>query len=138
MSDKRSQLIIKRHFQQSMILEMLLVMFILVNLIVIAGYFLIDSISDVQQLKHNLAFTVAALEIVGFIIFYKMNLRSSHRIAGPVYVIERCLRWIAQGELTFTMRLRQGDQFHEVKEQMNDSVAILRKRIASSQALAQQ
>ena len=135
MSEKRSQLIIKRHFQQSMILEVLLVMFNLVTVIVIAGNFLIDSMSDVQQLKHNLAFTVAGLEIVGFAVFYKLHLRSSHRIAGPVYVLERSLKLIESGDLSFDMGLRQGDQFHEVKDQMNLTLAVLKERISKAQKL---
>lgn len=136
MSEQRSQLFIKQQFQRSLIVEVLLITFILINLIVIAGYFLIDSISDVQQLKRYLGVTVAALEVVGFVVVYRFNLKSSHRIAGPVFVIERSLKSIEAGDLSFTMRLRQGDQFHEVKEQMNATVGELRQRLAKAQQLA--
>ena len=137
MSDKRSQLIIKRHFQQGMILETLLVMFIMVNVIVIIAYFFIESMTDVQQLKHNLAFTVAALEVIGFVVFYRLNLRSSHRIAGPVFVVERGLKLMESGDLTFSVGLRQGDQFHEVKDQMNLTLAALKQRITKAQQLTE-
>lgn len=138
MGEQRSQLLIKRQFQQSLILEVMLATFVFINLIVIIGYLLIDSIADVQQLKRYLGFAVAALEIVGFVVVYRINLRSSHRIAGPVFVIERSLRQIEVGELDFTMRLRQGDQFQEVCEQMNTTVTGLRQRIGRAQQLARQ
>lgn len=138
MAEQRRQLLIKRRFQQSLILEVLLVTFILLNIIVIAGYLLIDSIADVQQLKHYLALMVAGVEVVGFAVVYRFNLKASHRIAGPVFVIERSLKQIGAGDLSFTMRLRQGDQFQEVRQQMNDSVDSLRQRIASAQRLARQ
>jgi len=134
-TDQRSQLFIKRQFQQSLILETLLVMFILINVMVTACYFLIDSISDIQTLKHYMAYTVTGLEVIGFIVFYRINLRSSHRVAGPVFVIERCLKAIQRGDLSFTMHLRKHDQFHEVKDQMNDTVAVLKNQLSSAQAL---
>lgn len=138
MTEQRSQLFIKRRFQQSLILEVLLITFILINLIVIAGYLLIDSITDVQQLKGYLAFTVAGLEIIGFVVVYRFSLKSSHRIAGSVFVIERSLKTMECGDLSFTMHLRKGDQFQEVRQQMNTTLAELRERIARAQRLAHQ
>lgn len=138
MADQRSRLIIKRHFQRSMILEILLITFLLINLIVIVGYLLIDSISDIQQLKHYLGFAVAGLEAVGFVLVYRYNLKASHRIAGPLFVIERNLKLIQAGDLSFTMRLRQGDRFHEVKDQFNLTLSDLKQRIAKAQQLAAQ
>ncbi len=138
MVEQRSQLIIKQHFQQSMILQVMLVTFIMINLIVIIGYLLIDSILDVQQLKRYLAFSVAGLEIIGFIFVYRLNVKSSHRIAGPVYVIERSLKSIEAGDLSFTMRLRKNDQFHEVKDQMNLTLTKLKQHIGTAQQLAGQ
>lgn len=136
MADQRSRLIIKRHFQRSMILEILLITFLLINLIVIVGYLLIDSINDIQQLKHYLGFTVAGLEAIGFAVVYRYNLKASHRIAGPLFVIERNLKYIQAGDLSFAMRLRQGDRFHEVKDQFNLTLTDLRERIAKAQQLA--
>jgi sensor histidine kinase YesM len=138
MAEQRKQLFIKRRFQQNMILEVLLITFILINLIVIAGYLVIDSMSDIQQLKQTLAFMVAGFEIIGFAVVYRFNVKSSHRIAGPVFVIERSLKFIESGDLAFTMRLRQGDQFLEVCDQVNSTVGALRERVARVQQLAHQ
>lgn len=138
MGEQRNQLIIKQQFQQNMILQVMLVTFIMINVIVIFGYILIDSMADIQQLKRYLAFSVAGLEIIGFIFVYKINIKSSHRIAGPIFVLERSLKAIEAGDLSFTMRLRKNDQFQEVKDQMNLTLTKLNQRIGIAQQLAGQ
>lgn len=135
MAEQRSQLFIKRQFQQSMILEVILITFILINVIVIAGYLVIDSISDIQQIKAILAYTVAALEIVGFFVVYRYNLKASHRIAGPIFTLERCIAAFAAGDLTVNMRLRKNDQFQEICESMNRAIGALRERVENVQML---
>lgn len=136
MADQRSQLFIKKEFQKNMVLEVLLITFILINAVVITGYLLIDSIADVHDLKQYLAYTIAAVEIVGFIIVYRFNLRASHRIAGPVYSFEQGLKAIDSGDLGFSLKFRQPDHFHEVGEQLNQTVDMLRQRIDRAQTLA--
>lgn len=136
MAEQRSEFLIKRKFQKTMILEVLLITFIMINLVVCAGYLLIDSISDVHDLKQYLALTIAAMEIVGFYIVYQYNVKSSHRIAGPVYKFEQSLKSIESGDLGFSLRLRENDKFQEVSEQMNATVTTLRQRIERAQALA--
>lgn len=119
-----------------MILEILLITFILINLVVIAGYLLIDSIADVHDLKSYLAYTIAAVEIVGFIVLYRINLRASHRIAGPVYSIEQSLKSVQSGDLGLSLQFRDTDHFQEIGEQMNHTVDTLRQRINRAQSLA--
>ena len=134
MSEMRKQLFIKRQFQQGMILEVLLASLIMVNVIIIIGYFMINSISDLHQFKRVFAFTVAAVEIAGMFAIYRYNLKVSHRIAGPIFVIERCLRSLEAGDLSFDMRLRKDDQFQEVAIQMNATLHQLRERISRLQS----
>ena len=89
---KRRQKYVKRQFQHSMLLQALLTTFIIVNIIVMAIFWAMDSFSDLHQLKIYLAGTIVSLEIIGFIASYKLNLEASHRIAGPIFSMERCLR----------------------------------------------
>lgn len=136
MANQRSQLIVKQAFQYSMIMEIMLAMFILVNVIILAGYFMVDLIPDKQLLKQALPFVVVALELLGFFVIYKINVKTSHRIAGPVFVIERSLQKIEQGDLNFTLNLRKEDYFHEVTGQLNTTVKSLHDRIEKAQQLA--
>jgi len=135
---KRRQKYVKRQFQHSMLLQALLTTFIIVNIIVMAIFWAMDSFSDLHQLKIYLAGTIVSLEIIGFIASYKLNLEASHRIAGPIFSMERCLRNVEKGNLTSTLKLRETDQFPETAEQLNSTVNSVRTRINNAQYLAAQ
>jgi len=133
---KRKQMYVKRQFQQSMLLQTLLITFILVNTIVMAIFWAIDLFHDLQQLKFYLACSIAVLEVIGLITLYRLNLAASHRIAGPIFSLERCLKKVEQGNLTSTLKLRKTDQFPETAEQLNTTVNSVRNRINQAQYLA--
>ena len=106
---KRKQMYVKRQFQSSMLLQSTLVTFIIVNVIIMAIFWAIDGFSDPLQFKTYLAFTLAALELLAFAVLYKLNLAASHRIAGPIYSMERRLSEAEQGDLISTLKLRKTD-----------------------------
>lgn len=135
---KRNQLYVKRQFQQSMLLQALLITFIIVNVVVMAIFWAMDYFADLQQMKIYLACTIATLELVGFITLYRLNLRASHRIAGPIFSMERCLQQIEEGNLTSTLQLRKTDNFQETAEQLNATVRSVRSRVNQAQYLAEQ
>lgn len=136
MAEKRSQLIVKQAFQYSMIIEVMLVMFILLNIIVTVGYLIANSIDDTQRLMQILPIMLVGLEMIGFLVVYKITVKTSHRIAGPLFVIERGLKRLEQGDLSNTLNLRKGDYFHEVTDQLNNTMESLRERIEKVQQLA--
>jgi methyl-accepting chemotaxis protein len=135
---KRNQMYVKRQFQQSMLLQALLITFIIVNTMVMTIFWAMDYFADLQQMKVYVACTIAALEIIGFFFLYRLNLKASHRIAGPIYSLERCLQRIEAGDLTGTLRLREDDNFPETAEQLNATVKTVRSRINQAQYLAAQ
>lgn len=137
-SEQRNQYLIKPRFQHSMMLETLLVSFILVNSIVIFGYFLLETTSDLQSFRQYLAYSIASIEVLAFIVIYFVNRRLSHRIAGPVYKIEGILSSLAQGDFRVKMSLREKDHFQELSEQVNTLVGTLREPLDESQQLARE
>ncbi len=133
MSNKRKQYIVKKDFQHSHIMEGLLIIFITINLIIAAGYLFLDSAADFQRLKLIIVTSIAGIEILALLIVFRYKLIVSNRIAGPLFVLERYLVAMKQGDLSFTMRLREKDHFHEVKDQLNDTVSTLREQIKLAQ-----
>lgn len=133
MSEQRKIYIVKKDFQHSHILEGLLIVFITINLVVAAGYLFLDSAADFQRLKMIIVTSIAGIEILALFFVFRYKLIVSNRIAGPLYVLERYLTAMQQGDLSFTMTLRQKDHFHEVKDQLNDTVADMRQQISSAQ-----
>lgn len=65
----------------------------------------------------------------------------SHRLAGPLFRLEKSLEAIASGDLTYRMWLRPGDELTDFKDKFNKTAEAiqvrLRKDIASSYAARQ-
>ena len=67
-----------------------------------------------------------ALIIVTTII---VTLYISHKIAGPIFRLEKELRRIGQGDLTTTVALRDNDQMEAFARQVNAMTAELNQRV---------
>jgi methyl-accepting chemotaxis protein len=127
MAEKRKLLRIKNDFQQKLILQTLSAVFISINVIVI--YLFLGPLKSGLVRTDIIGPIIGILEVVTFVIVYRFSLIASHRIAGPVFVLERGLKHLADGDLTQELRLRKGDNFHETAEIFNLTLADLRERI---------
>lgn len=137
MQNRRKILKVKNKFQDRMILEVVLTTFIFINVLVIASFFAIESIQDFFRLKMTLAVALATGEVGGLAIIYYYSLKSSHRIAGPVYMLERRLDEMANGNLAVSLHLRQGDYFHETGDVFNRCAANLKRRVSDVRSTAE-
>lgn len=137
MSNRRRILKVKNKFQDQMILEIILVSFIFINMLVMLSFFAMDTIRDLFRLKFTLAVALACGELGGLIIIYLYTLKTSHKIAGPVYMIERRLGEIAKGDLTVSLKLRKNDHFHDTADVLNTSVEQLRGKILKVRSAAE-
>lgn len=64
--------------------------------------------------------------LIILLVLAVVGIHYSHRIAGPIYNINRCLDLAARGELHREIHLRQGDFFHETAEKLNKVLPINR------------
>lgn len=99
----------------------------------------------------DLALLYPYLKKVGFVFVAKFlvyagvlatgSIFLSHRLAGPLFRLEKSLDAIAEGDLTYRMWLRPGDELTEFKDKFNKTAEAiqvrLRKDIASSYAARQ-
>ncbi|MFA5317843.1 MAG: HAMP domain-containing protein [Dehalococcoidales bacterium] len=69
--------------------------------------------------------SIATIAIVLFI---------SHRIAGPLYRLEKSLEDIAGGDLTADVHLRQADEVKTLAETLNRTMKVIREPLAASKA----
>jgi methyl-accepting chemotaxis protein len=53
------------------------------------------------------------------ILFGVLSIFITHKLAGPVFVFERMTRNIAAGDLTVRVKLRKGDDLHDLEENFN-------------------
>lgn len=94
-----------------------------------------DAVYTLYSIKRAVAPTLfASLEsllLLGIVTVFiiAMSLFFSHKIAGPLYRIERDLETIASGDLTVHTRLRAKDQIVELANVINRSTRSLNRRI---------
>ncbi|MCB9890823.1 MAG: hypothetical protein H6832_02325 [Planctomycetes bacterium] len=54
-------------------------------------------------------------------------LRYSNRIAGPMYRLCKSMREIRDGDVSFTVKLRKGDELTEIADELNAMIAWIRE-----------
>ena len=130
MKNRRKTLKIKTKFQNQLILETTLVAFIFINCLIVLMFLFSEGGYNASLLKLKLAMIMAAGEVVGLVLVYRYSLKASHRIAGPLWNLERQLTLLGNGDLTVYARLRERDHLKETATLFNETVVKLRKNIA--------
>lgn len=83
--------------------------------------------SDDARRVFQLTLTFLVLEVAGLGV---MGLLITHRVVGPVFVLQRHLKTILEGRYPVTRPLRQGDEFREAFETFTAVVDQMKKRDA--------
>ena len=135
MNNKRSQIIIKNEFQQKLILNTLLITLITLNVIIITAFLLDGKFGSEDAMFSVFNISIAAMEIVAVVIVYFISRKISFHIAGPVYAIERTLGYMNEGDLAQSLRLRPGDHFVEVADEINVLLSNYRERLMRAKEL---
>lgn len=74
----------------------------------------------------------AVLVIIGFVAM--ISIIFTHKIAGPIYKIERtCRQIIDENDLSFHIQLRTGDELQELAEEINRLVDHVRTTLTITQ-----
>lgn len=137
MQERRRILKVNAAFQNRYILEALLLALVFVNSAVAIAFVAHSYFGGVTNFKLLLALILATTEIAGVTAAYLYLLRTSHRIAGPIFVLKRTLRAIGEGDLSVRMRLRTKDHMKDVAATMNATLERLGERIAALRETAE-
>jgi len=135
----------KRSMKNFLIMKELQLKFavtIILLLLVMFGFFTLQTSATLKMI-YDQGVTVEAGEKIQyfqmtfggvylvFILFFSIYL--SHRIAGPLYRIEKDLKALSgDGDLTRVFRLRKNDEMQEVAQAINVMLTGLRDRIAGA------
>ena len=130
MNNRRHVLKVKTKFQNQLILETTLIAFIFINCLIVLLFLFSEGGYNASLLKLKLAMILAAGEMVGLVLVYRYSLKASHRIAGPLWNLERQLTRLGNGDLTVYVRLREHDHLKDTAALFNETVIKLRKNIA--------
>jgi methyl-accepting chemotaxis protein len=136
MDNRRHIIVINKKFQYQYSLLIAALAVLLVN-----GFLIVRMVLPGEQPLHLSTATAIGLALVEFLLIAAIwygSLKSSHRIAGPVYVFTREISRLGVGDLNARIALRDKDMFQPEAEQMNKSLAALRSRIDRIKALSNQ
>lgn len=123
MQNKRKSKLINPKAQYREALVAVMIFIIAMNsLIIFYSLFILDASSTPSTLGY---FLIGITEIIFIASMWHFSIRSSHRMAGPVYAFERELKKLQDGELTVEIKLRPTDDFIETAEVINASLAHL-------------
>lgn len=77
------------------------------------------------------------LVLVNVIIVFIVSIIYSHQIAGPAFKLEKSIKRIASGDLTFEVTLRRNDSLKELAAAINSMLAKFRTTLASARSLSE-
>jgi methyl-accepting chemotaxis protein len=136
MDNRRKTIVINKPFQYQQSLLVAALAILLIN-----GFLILRLLFPGEEplgLTTGQMTGLAVLELLLVAGIWYGCLKASHRIAGPVYVFAREIRRLGEGDLRAKVILRDKDMFRPEAEQINNSIAALRTRIATVKELSEQ
>lgn len=145
--NRRRNYFIKKRFQTSFIIKFCLLLLLACVIMGFAAYLLTEKTTTTSF--ENLRLTVKSTSdyILPILIYSSIMavilvslativivLFISHRIAGPLYRLERSISDIGNGDLTVNTYLRQADEIKVLAEVLNKAVKGIREPLSSSKA----
>lgn len=110
---------------------LLLFIFIFVNFSQFISSFSLESVNIAKH--HQPGFYRWFLFFLPAIFFFLyFALHSSHRIAGPLYSIERKIEQMGQGNLTTRLTLRKGDEGKSLAQKVNSLNEMLEQKVTTA------
>lgn len=76
------------------------------------------------------------LIFVNVIIIFIVSIMYSHQTAGPAFKLEKSIKRIAEGDLTFEVSLRRNDNLKELAVALNDLLKKFRNTLAQAKTLS--
>jgi methyl-accepting chemotaxis protein len=127
-NNRRKRLLINIDYQYRQISLAVGSIFIVVNLGIVAAMLALGPTRiGIPHLPELILMGIVELLAMGLILY--LALRESHHAAGPVFVLERALRALGEGDFRQQLHLREGDHFLSVATTFNQTVSALGARL---------
>jgi methyl-accepting chemotaxis protein len=76
--------------------------------------------STLKNVMDNLLPWLLGVNILGILIASVLTVFFTHRVAGPIFRIQKDLNLISEGKLNTRIKIRRKDHFHEIKDGINN------------------
>lgn len=145
---QRKNYFVEKGMQSKFILTLLLLLF-LVAVITICNLFVIyefvvqnmDPIHGataqnlMEVIKSVAGYRLLLIGLVNLMIVAIIGVFYSHQFAGPSYKLERSIRQIATGDLSFDVTLRKSDAMHNIADSLNVMLSRFRELFVKANEL---
>lgn len=81
-----------------------------------------EKISDIQSNRDQLFYILVLIQLAYLGIVFVVTLFMTHKIAGPMYKLQKFLQEIRAGKEYKPIFFRKGDHFQEVAEDINQTI----------------
>jgi methyl-accepting chemotaxis protein len=146
---QRKNYFIEKGMQSKFIVTLLLLIFLVAVITICNVYIIYEYVqNNMQAGTANRSFFAVAFDLMGYrllliglvniLIVAIIGVFYSHQFAGPSYKIERSIRQIAQGDLSFHVTLRKSDAMHNIAESINQLVNNYRNVLTKAALLTSQ
>lgn len=138
---KRSIYIINKKFQFKYIFIILILTFSAVFVVSFVTFYVIWTnvinefffIQDASKKLGDIYLKTTELLIIPLLIlafvFSIIGILYSHKIAGPLYRVQKICEEIGKGNLNINVKFRKGDEFHEVADSLNKVIHSLKNMV---------
>lgn len=135
MDNRRQQIVINKKFQFQYAIVVVAMTIFLTNLVIIfQSLFPSDGALEMSSTQ---AWAIGLIELMLVIGVWYGSLKSSHKVAGPLFVITRQLKAVGAGDLWARISLRERDMFQEEAAAINESLDQLGARVEAVQVAAE-
>jgi methyl-accepting chemotaxis protein len=150
-NERRKNVFIDRQFQTSFILKFCIVAIlssIIIGLLVLiftsnsttvaieGTKVFVKSTSDF--LLPAMIFTIATVTLFSASAVIMLAMLTSHKIAGPLFSINRTARKLKEGDLTESFHIRSDDQLGSLSQSLNEFIDVYKEKIGQMKATVQQ
>ncbi|MBI5573249.1 MAG: HAMP domain-containing protein [Elusimicrobia bacterium] len=137
----RKKILINKKFQFKYAAMIVATLFVMVALVEWDIFYTMKTILPkvffMEEIRQDLAafhLLLAVKSLVFMVLVAFISVYFSHRIAGPIYRLEKdLLHMVNEGDLTKQFRLREKDELKELAEALNTMTANLRTKLLSDE-----
>lgn len=83
--------------------------------------------STINQKRQSLVIILILWQLGFTALVFIIGIFFSHKIAGPIYKLKKHLRLIREGKATEDLYFRQGDNFHDLADEINETFNALKE-----------
>lgn len=132
--NRRKKLVINKPLQRRIIVGVTIVPMIVLIGATVAVALLTGQVLDEARIAEQSLPTLGSLFISLFLFIVAAGatvvisaLRYSNRIAGPMYRLCKSMKEVREGDLSFIVKLRKGDELTEIADELNAMIRWLRE-----------